>query len=457
MEFRAFAGRRRVAMSGTGKRCHQDVKAGEPSSPAEVEILVPRVEAFIEQPRALPSLTRDQHGARRHAEHLDHPVELPLVDLPGLQGCVRVSEPIGGSPHVAQEARLIPVDDLGTHDPHVFYPHPDGGFNEPGHGVGIERRVVVEHEQIVGVPNGRDLERRLNGAGQPSLVGRYDHAAFAERLRQEINGAVARRVIDGHDTHPRIGLSAERRQAATQPSGGVPNHEDDQNGRGNLGGGFGGGSSHAMRSRAARSLARPEPEQAEGGLTAPLHTSARRMLSACEPPACVQPSSCEQACEQPSSCELRACEQPSSCELRACEQPSSCEPRACEQPSSCELPACEQPSSCVLRACEPQSSCEPRACVQPSSCGLRACEQPSSCELRACGPRSSCEPQASWPSPFLAPFRRSVGSGRHALQASTLPFTHPAPHAVTFVAAEGVVEAFDPNGAFTADPLGLPR
>jgi len=48
-------------------------------------------------------------------------------------------------------------------------------------------------------------------------------------------------------------------------------------------------------------------------------------------------------------------------------------------------------------------------------------------------------------------------SGRHTLQASTFPFAHPAPDAVPLVAAQRVVEALDPNGTLTADPLGLPR
>jgi hypothetical protein len=50
-----------------------------------------------------------------------------------------------------------------------------------------------------------------------------------------------------------------------------------------------------------------------------------------------------------------------------------------------------------------------------------------------------------------------ISSGRHALQASPFPFAHPAPHPVALVASEGVVQAFDANGAISADPLGLPR
>ena len=51
----------------------------------------------------------------------------------------------------------------------------------------------------------------------------------------------------------------------------------------------------------------------------------------------------------------------------------------------------------------------------------------------------------------------SIDSGRHALQASPFPFAHAPPDPVAFIAPEGVVQAFDANGAVSADPLGLPR
>ena len=83
--------------------------------------------------------------------------------------------------------------------------------------------------------------------------------------------------------------------------------------------------------------------------------------------------------------------------------------------------------------------------------------RPSSYEPPASGLRSSSEPWSSWLLPCCPPFAYPVDLRRHTFQAPTLPFTHPAPHAVAFIAAEGVIEAFDPNGAFAADPFGLPR
>src|SRR5438093_6950726 len=48
-------------------------------------------------------------------------------------------------------------------------------------------------------------------------------------------------------------------------------------------------------------------------------------------------------------------------------------------------------------------------------------------------------------------------SRRHALEAPALPLAHSTPHPIAFVASEGVVEAFDANGALGADPFGLAR
>jgi hypothetical protein len=48
-------------------------------------------------------------------------------------------------------------------------------------------------------------------------------------------------------------------------------------------------------------------------------------------------------------------------------------------------------------------------------------------------------------------------SGRHALQASSFPLAHAPPHAVTLVASQRVVEAFDPDRALRADAFRFAR
>ena len=112
-----------------------------------------------------------------------------------------------------------------------------------------------------------------------------------------------------------------------------------------------------------------------------------------------------------------------------------------------------------------------RTCASPSTCASPAC----ACGCRLLGRRSCASPAcasrstASWPilscAAMLPPSLsvrvvRALGDWplrRHPLQAPPLPFAHAAPHAVSFIATERVVEALDANGTLAADPLRLPR
>src|SRR5206468_3399084 len=106
----------------------------------------------------------------------------------------------------------------------------------------------------------------------------------------------------------------------------------------------------------------------------------------------------------------------------------------------------------------PWSSSVPRSSSEPRSSSPRSSSGPRSSWLAAASQRSSscC---SSWPSPCVAPFRSLAvrSSGRHAFQAPPFPFAHAPPHAIPFIAAEGVVQTFDADGTLATDPLGLPR
>jgi hypothetical protein len=136
------------------------VEAREAGAPTEVEILVPAVQALVEQADPLPRVARDQHGARRHAQHFDHAIELPLIDLARLQRGVRVTEPIRGAADLPEQPRFLPVDDLGPDDADVLHAHADRRLDETRHRIGVERGVVVQHQEVVGGPRRGDLERR---------------------------------------------------------------------------------------------------------------------------------------------------------------------------------------------------------------------------------------------------------------------------------------------------------
>ena len=101
-------------------------------------------EALVERPGPLPRLARDQHDGRGDEQDLEHPVVLPLVELAVLERGVGVTEPVGGAPHLPQDPRLVPIDDLRADDADAFDALDAlGGLEEAFDGIRRERRVVV--------------------------------------------------------------------------------------------------------------------------------------------------------------------------------------------------------------------------------------------------------------------------------------------------------------------------
>ncbi len=182
----AFAGRRRVPVTGARERRHQHVESREACAPAEVEILVPAVQSLVEQSDPLPRVARDQHRARRDAQHLDHAIELPLIDLARLQRRVRVTEPIRGTADLPEQPRFLPVDDLGPDDADVLHAHADRRLDETRHRIGIERGVVVQYQEVVGGSRRGDLERRAYRSGQTAVAVGDDDAPVAQCLPEQV-------------------------------------------------------------------------------------------------------------------------------------------------------------------------------------------------------------------------------------------------------------------------------
>ena len=192
------------------------IKTRNPASgaPAEVEVLRAGVQPFVEEAGALPRVSRDQHGSVEDTRDLDHAVELSLVDLAGLQRSVRVTEPVGGHPTSRRQPRLAPSRRSWPDDTDVLDAHPDGGLDQPGDGIGVQRGVVVQHQDVVGCASGGDLERGADDPARPAVA---RVSAMTRRspsaCSQELARTIARRVVDRQDPHSRVGLRAERRQA----------------------------------------------------------------------------------------------------------------------------------------------------------------------------------------------------------------------------------------------------
>jgi hypothetical protein len=156
---------------GSGQRRHEDTEPGDPRPPAEVEVVVVPGQPLVQEPGALPGSTRDQHGAGWDVQNLQDPVVLPVVQLPLLQGRIRMPEPIGGTADLAEHARMIPVDHLRADHAHALHtPDALGGLHHPGHGVLGQRRVVVHQKEVVGGLGGGKLQGRSERAGDPPVL-----------------------------------------------------------------------------------------------------------------------------------------------------------------------------------------------------------------------------------------------------------------------------------------------
>ena len=268
-----------------------------------------------------------------------------------------MAEAIGGTADVAQQARVVPVDDLGAHDADVIHARQaHGRLDHVGDALGVDRGVVVQEEEEVRLVRDRMRLRGRQRTGEAAVVGQRDHAALPQRLDQEFARTVGGSVVDGHHGEAGIRLRGERGQGLAQPSGRVPDDEDHQDGGRALRGDGGGGLGHATRFlRGAEASTVPARDSGRGARRTPSGCQAL-WFSACVLPACEPRSSCvRRACGLPSSSWLPACELPSSCEPRACVRLSSYVQRACGLPSSSWLPACELPSSYVLLPCCPLS------------------------------------------------------------------------------------------------------
>src|SRR6266480_462457 len=226
---------------------------------------------------------------------------------------------------------------------------------------------------------------------------------LAEGLEEQLVRAVCGGVIDREDADTRVGLCRERLETLAEPLGRVSDREDNEDRRGGLGRrGVCRGCTHARITRAA-SLApseRPERKRGPGG---PLPAIVHRR-----------------------SALLRA------------------GPLAGRR-----LLGGTPLRGALLGRGLLASRALLRRDLLPGR-GLLGRPTLRSALLRAAplGHRHVMPPFV--PSPFGL-------SGRHAFQAPPFPFAHTPPHAVPFIAAEGVVETLDAHGTLATDPLGLPR
>src|SRR5439155_12500407 len=178
--------------------------------------------------------------------------ELALIDLLGLQRRVGVTEQLGGPADVAESAGMIPVDDLGPHDPDALGTGEHGRLHESGDGLGVENGVVMQQQDEIRLGGDRMRDGFVETARESEMVVVTQDPTLAEGLEEQLVRAVLGGVIDREDADTRVCLCGERLEALAEPLGRVSDREDDED----RGDGFGRrgvcrGCTHARVTRAA--------------------------------------------------------------------------------------------------------------------------------------------------------------------------------------------------------------
>ena len=175
-------------MSGQGRGSHEDSETRHPRSPTEVEVLLGGREPIVERPDTVPHLFGHQHGARRDVQDLPDPVVLALVDLSLFEWRVRVSETVRGQADLAEDARLLPVHHLRTDDPDSL--DSLGRFHQRAHRAPVQHGVVVQEENVVGLPRRLGLERPVHGSSEPEVPFAPQDPIWTERRPEEVGRTI---------------------------------------------------------------------------------------------------------------------------------------------------------------------------------------------------------------------------------------------------------------------------
>ena len=204
-------------------RRHEHLPAGQARTPRDVDRIA--VQSVVVQTEPLPYLFGDEHRAAVDREDLEHAIELTLIDLPGLQRRHRVPEAIDRTPDIAQRARVLQVHDLRADDADPLRSLQRGRLDEVGDGVGVEHRVSVQEQDVVGRRGHRQGQRDVEGSAVPKRVFVADHPLRTEGSDEEVMGLVGRRIVDREDAEGGVGLRGERMEAFAK--GGVRRAHDE--------------------------------------------------------------------------------------------------------------------------------------------------------------------------------------------------------------------------------------
>ena len=254
------------------------------------------VEPLVEQPGALPRLSRDQHRApTTRTAPRGRGRTAPGRSRRAAAACTR-GRRVGGAADVEQPAGFVPVDDLAPDDTHlVDAADADGGLDEALR----PRRDRARHRRGA-AGGGRPRTPRAapgasrNAPARPRGRGSEIDAALAERLLQDLRACrrsnrCRRRAPPSAGTSERPApRQVSRSQAAASRATRTTRTEGARSGRWRLG-------TAVMRGalpRGGEPSTGLDAENAEGGPQAPLRRRRRARSGASRALACEPPSSC---------------------------------------------------------------------------------------------------------------------------------------------------------------------
>jgi hypothetical protein len=203
-----------------------DVVAGEPRTPAQVEVVAEQVVAPIEPTEIVQHRPTHEHAAGRDVEGATLLVTLPLVELPLIDTAVGAARDVDRPTHRLQLALVVPAEQLRSD-------HGEAGIGlHRGHEVrgrgGIEHEVVVQQEHVRRFGGGSGVERHGDRCPEAEIALGDQHAVRPESVDEQLAGAVGAAVVHGDDVETGLCLCVERVERARQPGRAVVRDEHDQ-------------------------------------------------------------------------------------------------------------------------------------------------------------------------------------------------------------------------------------
>ena len=217
----------RLAMADPRLGRHDHPCTGDLASPREVEVLSHRHDPGIEALELREEVGADEDAPSRRDEDITHGVVLAVIDFSLQDPVHHRTRLVAAHADVEEDARIVPVDELGGHDAGVG---PERLLHQLVDGVRIERHVVVAQQVERGALD--HTERLVRRRGVARAPGEVAHEGIGEDPPHPLGdfGALPTRGED-QDRELLVVLGRQGRQRLVEPRARVGRDHDGDHGR----------------------------------------------------------------------------------------------------------------------------------------------------------------------------------------------------------------------------------